>query len=537
MANFQPMKQRLLCVMDRMLEEHEIGGSFLDYGCGRGDVAAHLARSGRFVSGTAYDPGLADEHEQIMAGPCPVHFTSARDDLPHSHDLAVLFDVIEHIGDPNRLLEILAEHTAENAWLCVTVPYNPREWGVDDEFYGHLRRLSRQGMIDMLERGGWRVIRMLDPSFPSFWLIRRCYLWRERISGNRADSAPTRGQDEATRSLSSSRISAWGEHSRIANWLSRSTLLWTICRKVDVYLESIFWGFEAFALCRKAPKQQRCGVCRRADLTFAWSCPEGSVWSCPHCRSQRLEARAPVHGEPPQPPVLTRFFKQRWERMRTSRLAALLAPAARVLEVRSGPSAQLLDLGRAACRTNAAELPWDDARLRGSFDAVIALHALERIDGLDTTIDVVDAGLHAGGFLEVEFFSARSLIHWMTGRRWTGYDWNDHRSVIDPISLADFMGLRNYRLVHESQMSWLYSPVVAVQSLANLLMPWQRNSAYDWLKGRSGGWYGGLWAGVTVLLAFPLALVAVPIEVLGAVVGRGSVVRQLYRKAACAPDT
>jgi hypothetical protein len=208
-----------------------------------------------------------------------------------------------------------------------------------------------------------------------------------------------------------------------------------------------------------------------------------------------------------------------------------------VLEVRSRPSAELAELGPAARRTTAAELPSDDSRFRASFDAVIALHALEQIDQLDTTIDAVDTALRAGGFLEVEFFSARSLLRWITGKRWTGYDWNDHHSVIDPISLADFMGLRNYRLVRESQISWLYSLVVAVQSLANLLMPWQRNSAYDWLKGRSGGWYGRLWTGVTVLFALPLTLVAVPIEVFGAVVCRGSVVRQLYRKATCAANT
>lgn len=166
----------------------------------------------------------------------------------------------------------------------------------------------------------------------------------------------------------------------------------------------------------------------------------------------------------------------------------------------------------------------------GSFDGVIALHALERTEKLESALDEIDRRLRPGGFLEIEFFSARSLFLKITGKRWAGYDWLEHCSIANPVGLADFMGLHNYRLVREVQLSWAYAILVAVQSSINVFMPWQRNALYDWLKGRRQKRAERGWGVVSVPLGCVLLPLCLLVEGISVFLGRGSVARQLYRK-------
>ena len=54
MANFRPLKQHMFLCLDRFIAEYGLRGPFLEIGCGKGDVSAHLAeRHG--MSGVAID--------------------------------------------------------------------------------------------------------------------------------------------------------------------------------------------------------------------------------------------------------------------------------------------------------------------------------------------------------------------------------------------------------------------------------------------------------------------------------------------------
>ncbi len=526
MANFQPLKARFLFVLDRMIQDYNVSGTFVDYGCGRGDVAEYLVHNRQFTAGAAYDPAMVTQSPRVLDDSRSLIYTNNRKELGSAYDLALLFDVIEHVANPWQLLEEISNHTRDKAWMVVSVPYNRREWGDDDEFYGHLRRLSRQGVVNMLDQAGWQVVRMLDPTFPSFWFIRRVYLMTEKL---RRHSPPIETESEIRRTNISARNNAWGTNSRAAHWLSRSTFIWRLCQYFDVYFESLFLGFNLLVLCRKAGVSLLCGVCRRADITFSWSCAQGSVWICPHCGSQQMEARQSDSVSLSRLPACTRGVKKWVGKWRLRSFRSQMPVAGRLLYVyaRSGNRGTEDDDSHLITRVDSLEQVTNSEQ---AFDGIIALHALERTEKLAGSLEEIDQRLRPGGLFEVEFFSARSLLYQVTGKRWAGYDWAEHHSIANPVGLSDFMGLQNYRLVRESQLSWAYSVLVAVQSFVNVLMPWQRNALYDWLKGRQQRRFDQGWALASVLLGCVLLPLSLLVEVCGALIGRGSVARQRYRK-------
>ena len=177
MANFKSWKTYMLFLIDRLVEEHDLKGPFLDAGCGAGDVSIHFAKRG--WEGTAVD--FSDDvvdlvKKEIEAYP---HIKILHSDLAHISSepvhTAFLMDVIEHVKDDVGLLNNLSKNIARGGHLIVTVPVNPREWRWDDAFYGHYRRYTRVELQALFENSGFEILSVWDCSFPLFWFMRRIY--------------------------------------------------------------------------------------------------------------------------------------------------------------------------------------------------------------------------------------------------------------------------------------------------------------------------------------------------------------------------
>ncbi|MFP6663406.1 MAG: methyltransferase domain-containing protein [Deltaproteobacteria bacterium] len=106
----------------------------------------------------------------------------------------------------------------------------------------------------------------------------------------------------------------------------------------------------------------------------------------------------------------------------------------------------------------------------------------------------------------------------------------------ETLARLDRLGLMNYRWVRESNFSPEYSFFTFVQTIANALLPFQRDSFYRVLRSQSGSTAGWLAAGITVVLGvalLPLFLVYQPITSLRR---RGCMVAQTFKEADLAPQ-
>src|SRR3972149_78074 len=143
MANFIPFKAYILSMLDEFIRMYEIREPFLDIGCGKGDVALHLARKG--WHGDAIDTTIqaVEVTKQLLQTYPQVNVAqkSIEEYRGVNINLVLLLDVLEHIDDDMAILKAIANVQLPGAYLVITVPSNPdKEWRWDDELYGHLRR-------------------------------------------------------------------------------------------------------------------------------------------------------------------------------------------------------------------------------------------------------------------------------------------------------------------------------------------------------------------------------------------------------------
>lgn len=558
MANFAPMRDRLLYVLRTNLDLFGIRGRILDYGAGPGDVARFLVGACDMRVVYAYDPALPDDELGRREVP------GARGELIGTRDLAevtgpidagILFDVLEHVPDAPSVLCELRAHVRDDGWLLMTVPYNAHEWGVDDEFYGHLRRLSRRGAITLLERNGWSVIRVLDPTFPTMWAIRRAYLLLRRFGGGalglERDQAPAAASD-LERSFQSPRHTPWNPSGRLPAALATNLVPWSLVRRLDLYFESLFWGFELFVLAQKRTGDDVCEVCRHGLYSFHRFFDRYSLQKCGYCGSEKilpeLATRDVARSEEKQlVPVLGGM--QAWLRgRRAARVLRLDPPEQSLLDVGCGHGELVRAARDQGWRARGTASSAQDAALAhaAGIDVVVAdvaslpagaaygvvslFHVVEHTSDLSRTIESLDRLVLPGGYLLLEYPNGRSLLKACLGWRWFGYDPPFHRLQVNPEVLADRLGLANYRLLDEQHFSLEYSFFIFAQSLVNLLLPFQRDALYRLLRGRAAGAGERLWAALSVplfVLLLPLFLVYQP---LASLLRRGCVVRQVFKR-------
>lgn len=109
------------------------------------------------------DPDPVNSARARERGNWPVH-TGTIEHLPDSlwnraFDLVALFDVLEHIRDDGKALEILHSLVRAGGYLALAVPAYMWMWGRQDEVSMHFRRYRRSTLVNLVEAKGFGVLR------------------------------------------------------------------------------------------------------------------------------------------------------------------------------------------------------------------------------------------------------------------------------------------------------------------------------------------------------------------------------------------
>jgi 2-polyprenyl-3-methyl-5-hydroxy-6-metoxy-1,4-benzoquinol methylase len=121
-------KHRLTGYHGFFLARIEPGETVLDVGCGKGELAADLARHGAAVTGIDFDLApLAVARGRETAGLELVHADALNWQPPHPFDVVVLSNVLEHIADRVGLLRSLTDRMRPERFL-IRVPARDRDW-------------------------------------------------------------------------------------------------------------------------------------------------------------------------------------------------------------------------------------------------------------------------------------------------------------------------------------------------------------------------------------------------------------------------
>ena len=130
----------------------------VEVGAGTGSVCGFLAQNG--IEITAIEPlkagamSIQKKGVQTICGRLEiVNFP------PESIKAYGVFDVLEHIENPNQLLDEMYRTLEPGGYLLVTVPCGQWLWGELDKSLGHYRRYSTRTINEVVSRSGFTQIK------------------------------------------------------------------------------------------------------------------------------------------------------------------------------------------------------------------------------------------------------------------------------------------------------------------------------------------------------------------------------------------
>jgi SAM-dependent methyltransferase len=74
-----------------------------------------------------------------------------------SLDLVMAFDLLEHLHEDAAAVAEVHRVLKPDGTYLVAVPADPKLWSSHDEAVDHVRRYTREGLLDLLQRGGFEV--------------------------------------------------------------------------------------------------------------------------------------------------------------------------------------------------------------------------------------------------------------------------------------------------------------------------------------------------------------------------------------------
>ena len=157
-------------------EAHEVG-------CGEGELAIRLAQHGMRLGGTdAFPQVLEEARTRAAAAGIEIDFEATPveelDPARHAAELVVCCEVLEHLDDPERALDVLAG--LARPWLLASVPREPlwRALNLARLSYvgdlgntpGHLNHWSKSDFVRFLTRR----FEVIEVRSPTPWTMALC---------------------------------------------------------------------------------------------------------------------------------------------------------------------------------------------------------------------------------------------------------------------------------------------------------------------------------------------------------------------------
>lgn len=128
----------------------------LDVGAGSGFFSRHLLAETGVQSALCVDTGYPREWDDEAAGK-PILYR--RDCDPNDCDLVLMMDVLEHVGDDERLLRHYAGKVQSGAHFLVTVPAFRFLWSGHDVFLEHMRRYRLSEIEAVMRKAGLEIVK------------------------------------------------------------------------------------------------------------------------------------------------------------------------------------------------------------------------------------------------------------------------------------------------------------------------------------------------------------------------------------------
>lgn len=185
----------------QLLKKHDDIKTFLDVGCGAGELACTLAERG--INGVAID--FSKEAIKVATGlrkKRNIPKTSLQfnlggfENIPNKkYDLVSCLEVLEHIEDDKEFLSKLVGYSKK--YVLISVPAKQKLYDSSDESVGHFRRYNKPDLIKLLNDADLNIVSFANYGFPFTDILRlaRKQLFNKRLVTNKGQSMNNRSKD------------------------------------------------------------------------------------------------------------------------------------------------------------------------------------------------------------------------------------------------------------------------------------------------------------------------------------------------------
>ena len=156
----------------------EPGRVVLNVGAGQGTFSGLLEQAGFEVTSTDVAPAALDVLRRCVRGPVTQADATSLPFGGKTFDAVVLGEVLEHVERDDLALGEAFRVLGPDGVLAVSVPRNPAWFSASDRWAGHVRRYTREELIGLVERTGFRLVTCTAWGFPISSLYHRTvYEW------------------------------------------------------------------------------------------------------------------------------------------------------------------------------------------------------------------------------------------------------------------------------------------------------------------------------------------------------------------------
>ena len=157
------------------------GKRLLDIGCGVGRVDILAAIKGFATVGIDIEKKaitLAKDNAKKFGLDMQCKFITGdilkqRNLSKQTFDVIVCSEVIEHVSDPQKIIDFAYKLLKKNGLIILTTPNDPRLWSVLDEYAGHVKRFRVQEIKQLLQH--FTILSLYIIGFPFMRIIIQCY--------------------------------------------------------------------------------------------------------------------------------------------------------------------------------------------------------------------------------------------------------------------------------------------------------------------------------------------------------------------------
>jgi SAM-dependent methyltransferase len=171
------------------LKDHG-GKTFLDVGCGGGDLSKLLCDAGLTGVGVDFSEravaiAKATLAPYIQKGQYRLQLGDVHD-LPSDFtkvDIAISYMVMEHVEDDVGFIQKIAQYVNAGGSIILGVPGRRDRWSLEDETVGHIRRYDRDDLDALLRKANLSQVSVWSVGVPTINMLFNVSLWMVARSG------------------------------------------------------------------------------------------------------------------------------------------------------------------------------------------------------------------------------------------------------------------------------------------------------------------------------------------------------------------